>query len=129
MRRFRYNKLVRDKILDSMLEKKEKIEYHILSDQEYLVELKKKIVEEAGEIDLNNKEELKKELADLQEVLDCIIAAIGASPREIKNLQDEKNAKAGSFKNRVFIDTTELQEGNPWIKHLAASPDRYPEIK
>lgn len=129
MRKFVYNKLVRDKILDSMLEKGEKVEYKILSKTEYFQELKNKLIEEASEIDLSNNEKIIKELADFQEILDCILNTIGKTKVDVEAERLRKNDKAGSFKKRIFITTTELHDDNEWIVYLESNPDRYPEIK
>lgn len=129
MRRFVYRKLIRDKILDHMLAAGERPEYRFLSDDEYLLELKKKLVEEAVEISPDKPEDLLDDLADLQEVIDCMLKAIGKNQQELRAAQHKKNAKVGSFKRRVFIETSALLEDNPWIEYLQDNPDRYPEIK
>ncbi len=129
MRTFAYRKLIRDKILDHMLGQGEQPKHHILSDQNYLLELKKKILEEGSEIAFDDHEKLLVELADLHEVLDCMVAAIGENPESLKAIQAKKNSKLGSFGKRVFIDTVSIPEDNEWIKYLESNPDRYPEIE
>jgi len=129
MRKFVYNKLVRDKVFDSMLEMGEKVEHKILLENEYLEELKKKIIEETTEIDFDNREGALIELADLQEVLDSIVTTLGKSKADLASLQEKKNKKSGLFKKRIFITTTELEDENEWIQYLEKHPDRYPEIK
>lgn len=129
MRTFVYQKLIRDKILDHMLSQGEQPKHHILNDHDYLLELKKKILEEGSEIALDDHDKLLSELADLQEVLDCMIAAIGENSQAVKAVQDKKNSKLGSFGKRVFIDTVAIPEANEWIKYLESNPDRYPEIE
>lgn len=129
MRKFRYGKLVRDRIPDSMRSLGERFESRALSEKEYLEELKKKILEEAGEMDVGDRDGLAGEIADVKEVLEAMVAAIGKTAEEIDAIRSAKNEKAGAFHERIYIDTVELPEGNPWIEYLAAHPERYPEIK
>lgn len=128
MRQFVYDKLIRNKILGNMLREGEKPQYHILDDKQYLVELKKKILEEAAEIDLDNPDKLVDELADLQEVIDSMLEAIGKSSAELAAVRDKKNAKVGSFDQRIYVDTVEIPDDNPWIAYLEKNPERYPEV-
>ena len=72
--------------------------------------------------------ELLKEIADVQEVLDNLIIALGSLPNEIKEIQAKKNAKAGSFKKRYFIEHVETKDNSPWNDHYLASPEKYPEM-
>ena len=116
MRTFVYRKLIRDKILDHMLSQGEQPKHHILNDHDYLLELRKKILEEGSEITLDDNDELLGELADLQEVINCMLAAIKKSADELKVVQDKKSSKLGSFGKRVFIDTVTIPDGNEWIK-------------
>jgi len=102
MRKFVYQKFIRDKILDHMLGQGEQPEHHILNDQDYLLELKNKILEEGSEITLDDHDKLLEELAELQEVIDCMLNAIGENSHAVKEIQDKKNSKLGSFGKRVF---------------------------
>ncbi len=129
MRKFAYRKLLRDNILADMISLGEKPEYHVLTDQDYLVELKQKILEEGAEIALDDHDKLLSELADLQEIIDCMLAEIGKSQNQLKETQLKKNKRWGSFGKRIFVDTVQIPAGNPWIKYLESNPDRYPEIK
>jgi predicted house-cleaning noncanonical NTP pyrophosphatase (MazG superfamily) len=129
MRTFAYKKLVRDDILSQMLSLGAHPRHRTLGDQEYLRELGKKIVEEGSEITPGDPDKLLEELADLQEVIDCMLAALGKSADQLKVAQAKKNSKFGSFTKRVYLDTAELPDTYPWIAHLESNPDRYPEIK
>jgi 8-oxo-dGTP diphosphatase len=128
MRHFVYSKLVRNKILDDMLRQKELVRYHILDDRQYLRELQKKILEETSEIDIENNEKLLSELADLQEVINSMLSAINKKPKDLKAIQDKKNAQFGSFDKKVYIDTVAVSDDNPWISYLEENSDRYPEF-
>jgi len=128
MRKFRFDKLVRDKIPEDQRREGSNVEVRVLNDAEYIEALKQKIAEECQEIEATNREEAVKELADLQEVLDCMAEALGTDKTEIAKIQATKRTKAGSFKERLYIETIEVADDNPWIKHYIDNPDRYPEI-
>lgn len=128
MRKFRFDKLVRDKIPDDQRSHGDIIKLRTLNGAEYIEALKQKIIEESQEIDAANREEAIKELADLQEVIDCLAEALNANKAEIADIQAAKRTKAGSFKERLFIETVEVADNNPWIKHYLANSDRYPEV-
>lgn len=128
MRKFAFKKLVRDKIVDSMLANNDNPSYHALSGADYLIELQNKIFEEAKELNFEDKDEATKELADLQEVLDCLAKELGITAEDIATAQRQKNNKAGSFVKRLYVDTVELRDDAEWVTYLAAHPDQYPEI-
>lgn len=107
----------------------EVVDYKKLQGKAYIQALQEKILEEAGEIDLVDKSNAAKELADLQEIIDCIADELNITKIEIQHLQEQKNKKAGSFKKGIMINTVEMREDNEWISYLASHPDRYPEIK
>lgn len=79
-------------------------------------------------MELGDAAELIREIADLQEVLDCMVAAIGKTSSDVAAIQKKKNAKAGSFKQKLFVDTVETPDDAPWLQYLLNNPDRYPEI-
>jgi len=129
MRRFVYGKLVRNKILDDMIRHGEKPQYRVLDDKDYLIELQKKILEEAAEINFDDREKVLSELADLQEVVDCMLEAINITTAELVKAKEKKNTRVGSFDKRIYIDDVSIPDENPWINYLEKNSDRYPEIK
>lgn len=129
MRRFKFAKLVRDKIVDSIVTSGGNPDWRVLSDNEYIEELKKKILEEAQEIPLTQSDSLVGELADIQEVVDTLLQVLNVSKDEFEKVQKSKTDKAGSFKNRQYIETVETKDDNKWIDYYLSSPDKYPEIK
>ena len=111
-----------------MLDMGEKPEWRKLSDEDFVAALQDKLIEESAEIILDNRDKLVGELADLQEVLDCLARTKGISRDDIARAQSKKNAKVGSFEERIFVEATALPDDNEWIAYLEANPDRYPEI-
>ena len=99
-----YDKLVRDKIPDII--KKAGVEpvIRVAKDlEEYLVYLKKKVVEEAKELNQEtNIEKLKKEIADVVEVLDNLISTLDLTWQDIDVVREEKNHQRGSFKDKII---------------------------
>ena len=96
---------------------------------EYITELKKKLGEEAAEITKTGNKEVLKELADIEEIVDCLIDALGASRAELLKAQAKIRAKAGSFKKRHLLQTVKLQDTSAWLKYYLAHPDKFKEIK
>lgn len=129
MRRFKFGKLVRDKIVEGIKESGNTPVYYELNEEDYLEELKKKVSEEAVEIPVaTDRQELLKELADVLEVIDNLAEALGSSREDLETIRTEKNKKAGSFKKRLYVDYVEVEDNSEWISYYLSSPDKYPEI-
>lgn len=131
MRRFKFSKLVRDNIVDQIISTGSKPNWKVLSDSEYIQELKKKIVEESQEIPrANDQDEVVKELADIQEIIDNLLNALNISKEKFSEIQKAKNNKNGSFKKRHFIEDVETtDEVTKWVQYYVDNPDKYPELK
>lgn len=95
-----YNKLVRDKIPQLIQESGRKCTSRILSDDEYYDALLDKIIEEIEEYRVSGNEE---ELADVYEVLDCLVALKEYEPMHLDYLQLIRREARGSFKERVLL--------------------------
>ena len=96
-----YNKLVRDKIEDIMIEKGAKPVTRILSEEEYKKELNKKLLEEVNEYLESNEVE---EIADIEEVLIAILEAKNISKENFEEIRQSKVKKRGAFKRRLFLE-------------------------
>lgn len=99
-----FNKLVRDKIPEIIEANNETCKTRILSDEEYLVELNKKIKEELNEYLESGEIE---ELADLEEVLRAILDIKRCSYDEFESIRKQKVEKRGAFKEKIFLESTE----------------------
>ncbi|OGB84016.1 hypothetical protein A3F66_06610 [candidate division TM6 bacterium RIFCSPHIGHO2_12_FULL_32_22] len=74
-RKFRSDKLWRDKIVDEVEASGSKIHFKVLDDNEFKEQLKHKFIEEAEEVFASrNKQELIEELADILEVINSFIS-------------------------------------------------------
>jgi predicted house-cleaning noncanonical NTP pyrophosphatase (MazG superfamily) len=100
-----HNKLVRDRIPEIISNSGGTAQIRrIDSDNEYIHELIKKLLEEANEVAENPSIE---ELADVREVIDALLRALGFTEQELLAVQREKATKNGKFDDRLFLISTE----------------------
>ena len=99
-----YNKLVRDKIPEIIEESGKSCGIEILSDEEYLQMLDKKLDEELAEY---HQEQNVEELADLLEVLYATAKARGYSIEELEQVRCEKQKACGGFNKRILLKSVE----------------------
>ena len=92
-------KLVRDKIPEIMRNDGKKPIIEILSQEDYLVELDKKLNEEVAEYQADKSIE---EMADVLEVLLAICEARGHSIEELMRMRDIKSIARGGFKDKIY---------------------------
>ena len=110
MFRYTYNKLVRDRIpeiIDS--EPGRKSQYRILDDDEYLIQLNKKIIEESNEFIEENSIE---ELGDLMEVINAIMKLKGYSMEEVIKVMKAKADKKGAFNEKIYLEYVDEDKRN-----------------
>lgn len=102
-----FNKLVRDKIKDKIEANGEMCNTRILSDEEFLIALNEKIVEEVYEYLESGDIE---ELADIEEVLRAIVKVKGLSYDEFDKIRQEKVRKRGAFDKKIFLEYTDERQ-------------------
>lgn len=103
--KYKYNKLVRDKIPEEINKVNgRKANYKILDEEEYLKELDKKLFEEAHEF---TEEHSIEELADLIEVIDAMIKARNINYNDIDEARKIKSDKKGRFENKIYLNYIE----------------------
>lgn len=129
MRRFAFKKLVRDKIIDDMVKNGQNPKYEVLNDDEFITELKKKLLEEAEEFPKASGEEIEDELADIQEIIDSLIKTLKIKKSRLKAAQEQKIIKRGAFKKKIYVDYVEVIDDFKWLNYYLANPHKYPEIK
>ncbi|MEA4876118.1 nucleoside triphosphate pyrophosphohydrolase [Anaerorhabdus sp.] len=95
-----YNKLVRDKIPEIIMNQQEVPVTCVLNDEEFNCELKKKLVEEVNEY-LESEE--VEELTDIMEVLYALAKTKGYSETELENLRIKKCNERGKFDEKIFL--------------------------
>ena len=131
MKRFYFQKLVRDKIVNNCLNDPEVtgIDWHILSENEYLEQLVKKVTEEVEEIPISKTQKSKAlaELADLWTAYNALRDAIGFSQSEVAEAAQRKTAEKGDFSARHYIESVDLADQSDWVEILRKQPQKYPE--
>ena len=99
------NKLVRDNILDIIINDGKKPISRILDNEEYKYELKKKFNEELLELfEANNSNDIKSELSDILELLISYGNLNNISLNDIIAKADSKRLTNGSFNNKIFLE-------------------------
>lgn len=73
----------------------------ILSDDEYITYLNRKLKEETNEYLENNCIE---ELCDILEVVEAIFTTMKFSDVDIKTIKEEKVQKNGEYKNKILLE-------------------------
>ena len=102
--KMKYNKLVRDRIPELIEESGRKQISRTLNEDEYEQALMDKIVEEIEEYRVSKNEE---EIADIYEVLDCLVKLKDYEPMHIDYLRLIKREARGSFQKRILLEEVE----------------------
>lgn len=99
-----YNKLVRDNIPNIIEKNNQSCVTENLNQKEFLLELKRKLIEESKEL-LNalNTDEITEELADIYEVLEAIMMEEKIDLFDIQKVRVKKNIANGAFEKRIFL--------------------------
>lgn len=99
-----YNKLVRDKIPQVIEKTNKQFSTRILSKEEYIVEVKKKMNEELEEYqEAATNEEAVEELVDLLELVHAAVQIHGATIEQLEEVRRAKAEKRGGFEKRIFL--------------------------
>jgi len=98
-------KLVRDRIPEIIF-KNDGVEprIRILKQKEYRQELLKKLQEEVTEVLAAKKPmDITEEIADVEEVIDALLAASKLTRKDVTAAQKEKHKKRGGFMKRIYL--------------------------
>jgi predicted house-cleaning noncanonical NTP pyrophosphatase (MazG superfamily) len=111
-------------------EKGATLHYRVMDANEYLIEIKKKLIEEAMEVnEAQTEEEVKEELADVLEVFLTCIKTLGFSQNEIDQVRLERKNDRGGFDKKIystFVEVTEEYENR--LNYYLKNSQKYPEI-
>ncbi len=120
MKRYQFNKLIRNKLPARMETEGIIVNSKILSNKEYVNELKHKLLEEAEEVaNTATDNAFTEELADVLEVIDAIIAVSKITKEDIERVRLEKRNVNGGFSQEHYINYIEVAEDNrPVIEYL-----------
>lgn len=99
-----YNKLVRDNIPSIIENKGEKPIIRILNEDEYKMELEKKLYEEYREVVESAGDDRVEELADMLEVIKALGRLENKNLNDIIDVANEKNRKRGAFEEKIYLE-------------------------
>jgi len=99
-----YPKLVRDRIPEILAAKGLMAQTRVLTDDEYLKYLLKKMIEESTELLYSlEKGNMEEELADVLELIGAILKLKGWKMQSIVEIQKEKRQKNGGFEKKTLL--------------------------
>ena len=106
-----YRKLVRDLIPDIIRKKGGIPETRVLTEAEYLPELKKKFQEEINEyLRAETSEARLEEMADIFEIITALNEAEERTLEQVIEAQKKKRSERGAFAGRIFLEAVEENE-------------------
>lgn len=127
--RFKVDKLVRDKIPESLEKMGVEVSKWLLDDKEYGTRLKEKLLEEATEVhQASTPQEIQEELADVVEVIRALAHLHSFTLGDIIEAANKKTMDKGGLEEKVYIRYVELAPDNPAIAYYTARPHQYPEM-
>lgn len=126
MKRYQFNKLIRSKLPARMIKEGVTINGKQLCDEDYIAQLKNKIVEEANEVsDAVTKENLTAELADVVEVIHALAKASDITIEEIEAARLEKRVVNGHFQASNYVNYIEVAENNHKVIEYLDNKERH----
>lgn len=128
---FRYNKLVRDKIVDFHIACGHAPDAKYLKDKQLVQALCKKLHEEADEVDgALTVEQLVEEVADVQQIINDLCKAADIPRANVEAVRKLKERKKGGFMTGAFITTVTIpNEDDEWARYCRREPKKYPEVR
>ena len=129
IRRFRVEKLIRDKLPAIMRAQGLTVHDRRLDDEAYRAALIAKLTEEAAEASAaaDDSKALLEELADVTEVIVALLAAHGFTAAELEAVRLAKREQRGGFEDRVYNAAVSAPDGATALNYYIGRPD-YPEI-
>ncbi|RLL46581.1 phosphoribosyl-ATP pyrophosphohydrolase [Oceanobacillus piezotolerans] len=100
-----FNKLVRDRIPEIIQSTGKDCKTETLNQDRYILELKKKLLEEVEEyLQAATKENALEELADILEIINTLVEDVHqSSMEEVERIQSNKLEKRGGYEEKVFL--------------------------
>ena len=101
-----YNKLVRDNIPEIIRREGKIPKTYRLSIKEYRHALGKKLVEKSKEVmEADRREDLIKEMVDIEEVLLALMDTYKISCSEVTKIRNKRKKERGTFLQRIFLES------------------------
>ena len=111
-KKYYHKKLVRDRIPEIIEGAGDSYKTRILNVAEYRKLLRKKLVEEAKELENVRKTDLAKELADVLQVLKSIAEFEKVPFKKIEDKRKQRERERGGFRKRIFLIWEKNESGN-----------------
>ena len=128
--RFAAQKLTRDNMIERCDQFDIRSTWKKLSDDDHIIALKNKLVEEDLEVaETNSVDELIDELADVKEVLDVLIEKAQVARDLVEQKQQEKLKLRGSFHKGIYVEYVDVPQGTDWHEYFSKNPKKYPVLK
>ena len=125
---FKYDKIVRDKIYDTIVSAGGQAVKKDLTPKQLVNALKDKLVEEAFEVQgATHPLDLTEELADVMDVIHGLSKAVGISMEAIEDKRLSKRQERGGFENGVYIKHATFDKDHEITKYCRDRPEKYPE--
>lgn len=102
-----HNKLVRDRIPEIIENDHKTCVTRKLNDDEYLKCLKNMLLEECHEVMDAEGEDIKKEIADVLEVLEALGNTLHIDQQEIMSIKEKKAHNNGAFDKKIYLEYVE----------------------
>jgi predicted house-cleaning noncanonical NTP pyrophosphatase (MazG superfamily) len=129
MPRFRFEKLVRDKLIADFVRLGQVAKHRTLKGATHSIALQNKIIEEAQELPLaGSAEDIAAELADIQQAVDDLKVLHGITDEQVATVQLAKYEKKGGFLSGAYVETLEVGEDDPWLGYYRDHPSTFVEI-
>ena len=126
MKRYEFNKLVRNKLPARMNQEGVVITGKALGKEEYSLQLKHKLLEEASEVmEANSISNIRRELADVLEVIHAIAQNYDISLEDIENERLEKREVNGHFVPEHYIHYIEVALDNKKVIDYLEDDNRH----
>ena len=124
---FQCDKLTRDKEPERLKEMGIEVETRILSSDEMVSYLKKKLHEEVLEaVEAPNQQDIVNELIDIIDAVHTLRHTLGMTEEEFHHLAQEKKKLKGEYTKGVCLCTVTLSEDHPRYMHYKSHPEKYP---
>ncbi|MBF4501074.1 nucleoside triphosphate pyrophosphohydrolase [Savagea sp. SN6] len=99
-----YKKLVRDRIPEIIEATGKSFTIETLTNEQYIIELKRKLHEELKEFEeAETNLDALEELADLLELLHAASRVLGFTPDHLEKIRQEKEIERGAFHQKLFL--------------------------
>jgi predicted house-cleaning noncanonical NTP pyrophosphatase (MazG superfamily) len=129
LKKIKFDKVIRSKLIDDIIKMGGKPSIKDLSDEEYIKELYKQLISETGELTVANPEQLAEEIADVYEVLEAIASHWKIERQDIENAKQQKKELKGGFEDKRKVEYVEIPDDYFYMDYYKKNADRYPEIK